>query len=255
MGGYLLRNEDYFGEKVSAFSPWSVSDLSKTAVEKFGKDPEFFVESLKIIREAKYNAIRKLLYLDADGYTARYVAFEGEQREIFIYRAIRAVDLEVPGFIDNFPTLEDKVWCEPNRYELEQRDKRFSKSYNRYSGNHDKKWLTRKIGYKDDGRHDSIRFDDYVALHFLELLEGTKSPKFKRYLFDNYTYPETLLPKDYLWLMERLEYKLEDNLDPDDTKNIDRYFYSIDEIRKDLDKKINKLWPRCMRMINSTLLI
>ena len=262
---------DYFGlldeieVRFKASSYDCVVDLGRTAVERFGNDPKKFRETLKKYKPKEFI---KRLKEEATRFPARSLSFDSWDIREYIncLIAILQVDLECPGFIQNFPeAIEYLKAVNGNNvhhitYKFEEMYKEVVKTFNRYSGKSDFKYVTKlfEIPKEEEScrynENKKIRFDDYISLHFLEYWNSGDEEKV-RYLKKYYIHHETLLPKDYQNLINYLGILKSDDEKPEDGALgwVDLYFENIDCIIEKLNKDIIVLPPVYTKMINLTL--
>lgn len=259
---FLLElNEIGVNFKISPYD--CVVELGRTAVERFGNDPKKFKETLKKFKPKEFLKRSKE---EATYLPARSLSFNSWSIHEYIncLIAILQVDLECPGFIQNFPEAIEylKAVNENNvhliTYKFEDMYEEVAKTFNRYSGKSDFKYVTELFGIpkeKESCRYEEkIRFDDYISLHFLEYWKSGDEEKVG-YLKKYYIHHETLLPKDYqdliryLGILKNDDERLEDGA----LGWVDIYFENIDRIIEKLDKDIRALPPIYTKMINLTL--
>jgi len=245
-------------------SPYDcVVELGRTAVEKFGNDPKKFRETLKKYKPKEFI---KRSREEATHLPARSLSFNSwsiwEYTNCLV--AILQVDLECPGFIQNFPEAIEylKAVNENNvhhiTYKFEKMYEKVAKTFNRYSGKSDIKYVTELFEIPKEEKScrydEKIRFDDYISLHFLEYWKSGDEEKVG-YLKKYYIHHETLLPKDYQDLIRYLGILESDDEMPEDGALgwVDLYFENIDRIIEVLNKDIRVLPPIYTKMINLTL--
>ena len=258
---------DEIGVRFKA-SPYDcVVDLGRTAVERFGNDPKKFRETLKKYKPKEFIKRSKE---EATRFPARSLSFDSWDIREYIncLVAILQVDLECPGFIQNFPeAIEYLKAVNGNNvhhitYKFEKMYEGMIKTFNRYSGKSDFMYVTKLFeipkeekSCRYDCRYDEkIRFDDYISLHFLEYWNSGDEEKV-RYLKKYYIHQETLLPKDYQDIINYLRILNGDDEMPEDGDLgwVDLYFENIDHIIEVLNKDIRTLPPVYTKMINLTL--
>lgn len=245
-------------------SPYDcVVELGRTAVERFGKDPKKFRETLKKFKPKEFlkRSKEKATHLPA-----RSLSFNSWSIQEYIncLIAILQVDLECPGFIQNFPEAIEYLRAvnENNvyhiTYKFEEMYEEVAKTFNRYSGESDFKYVTELFEIpkeKGNRRYEKeIRFDDYISLHFLEYWKSGDEEKVG-YLKKYYIHHETLLPTDYQNLIRRLDILKDDDERPEDGALgwVDIYFENIDRIIEKLNRNIRDFPPIYTKMINLTL--
>jgi tetratricopeptide (TPR) repeat protein len=244
-------------------SPYDcVVELGRTAVERFGNDPKKFRETLKKFKPKEFLKRSKE---EAICLPAQSLSFDSWSIREYIncLVAILQVDLECPGFIQNFPeAIEYLNAVNGNNvnhitYKFEKMYEEAIKTFNRYSGKSDFKYVTKlfEIPMEEKScRYEKIRFDDYISLHFLEYWKSGDEEKV-RYLKKYYIHHETLLPEDYQNLINYLGILKSDDEKPEDGALgwVDLYFENIDHIIEVLNKDIRILPPVYTKMINLTL--
>ena len=259
---------DFFGlDEIAGIvktSPYDcVVELGRTAIERFGKDPKKFKETLKKFKPKEFIKRSKE---EATRLPAQSLSFNSWSIREYIncLTAILQVDLECPGFIQNFPeAIEYLEAVNENNihhitYKFEKMYEEVAKTFNRYSGKSDFKYVTELFEItkeKESCRYDEkMRFDDYISLHFLEYWKSGDEEKVG-YLKKYYIHHETLLPKDYQDLIKYLGILKNDDERPEDGDLgwVDLYFENIDRIIEELNKDIRFIPPIYTKMINLTL--
>lgn len=238
----------------------------KTAIEKFGKDPKPFRETLDKFEEKEFKKIIKECAIRSSSSHLRFDQFIIRDY-IGCLIAIIQVDLEYPGFIKQFPEAQEYLMA-INRYNQNQVIWKFEKiyndtikSFNRYSGNSDLKYVKSLFEFDDKdlkitNSYNDIRFDDYISLNFKKYWK-MEDDEIHDYLLTNYVYQETLLPQDYRLIICSCctEYEMEGykDLDKNDMEWVDIYFENNDKILGKILKDINKVRPEIMKKVNLTL--
>ena len=154
-----------------------IYEIGKTAIEKFGKDPSTFRETLDKFTPRNFRErIKENAKLSPSSYLRFDFYIVGEYVNCLI--AILQVDLEYPGFIKNFPEaltyLEDVNGYNSRRvaYEFEEIFNKTIKPFNRYSGKSDYVYVKTLFEIPDEEkrRYDKpeIRFDDFISTGFSE---------------------------------------------------------------------------------------
>jgi hypothetical protein len=260
-----MRYYDFLGLSLNELgvnfktSPYdSVVELGKTAVERFGDDPKKFRETLEKYKPKEF---LKRLKEEAIYLPSRLLSFRtwSIQEYINCLIAILQVDLECPGFIQNFPeAIEYMRAVNGNNvhlftYKFERMHEEVAKTFNRYSRESDFMYVTKLFEIPEKGVKE-VRFDDYISLHFLEYWKSGDEEKVG-YLKEYYIHHETLLPKDYQDIIRYLGILKSDNETPKDGDLgwVDLYFENIDRIIEGLNKNIRDLPPVYTKMINLTL--
>ena len=255
---------EILGELNLKTSPYDcVVELGRTAVERFGNDPKKFRETLKKFKPKEFLKRSKE---EAIHLSAKSLNFDS--RSIWEYinclTAILQVDLECPGFIQNFPEAIEYLRAVNGNnvhhfiYKFEEMYEEVAKTFNRYSGKSDFKYVTKLFEIpkeKESCRYEEkIRFDDYISLHFLEYWKSGDEEKVE-YLKKYYIHHETLLPKDYQDIIRHLGIIKNYDESPEDgaLEWVDIYFENIDRIIEKLNKDIRALPPIYTKMINLTL--
>jgi hypothetical protein len=245
-------------------SPYDcVVELERTAIERFGNDPKKFRETLKKFKPKEFLKRSKE---EATCLPAQSLSFDSWSIREYIncLVAILQVDLECPGFIQNFPEAIEYLRAVNGNnvhyiiYKFEEMYEEVANTFNRYSRKSDVKYVTELFEIpkvRESCRYDEkIRFDDYISLHFLEYWKSGDEEKVG-YLKKYYIYHETLLPKDYQSLINYLGILKSGDESPEDGALgwVDLYFENIDRIIEELNKNIRVLPPVYTKMINLTL--
>ncbi len=246
-------------------SPYDqIYELGKTAVEKFGKDPSTFKKTLG---KFKARTFKEKIREEAKHLPACSLRFDSwEVREyINCLIAIIQVDLECPGFIQNFPEAIDYLKAVNGSnvnqiiYEFEDIYDKTINIFNRYSGKSDFKYVKTlfEISDKKESRRyneKEARFDDYISVGFLSFWKSGDEEKID-YLKKHYIYQDTLLPEDYQDLIHytRVITSGEIDLERGDLRWVDLYFEHFDEILESAYKDIHSMTPLQMKKINLTL--
>lgn len=256
----------FFDSRLLKSSPYDqVYELGKTAIEKFGKDPSVFRETLDEYKPRSF--VRKIREM-AKETPSSWLRFNSSYVREYIncLTAILQVDLECPGFIDNFPEAINYLKV-INEGELRRIVYGFEKLYdksidgfNRYSGISDIKYVKDLFEIpdkKEKRRYDEheIRFDDDISINFLRFWNN-RSNEQEDYLRKYYIYPETLLPEDYrdlVYCSNIFNNPENVKLEKGDLGWVDIYFEHLDEIRKEVYSNIYNLSPSLLRKINLTL--
>jgi hypothetical protein len=244
-------------------SPYDqVYELGKTAVERFGKDPATFKETLKKYKTKNYQRTIKKEALNMPSDRLRFDSWNIREY-INCLTAILQVDLEVPGFIKNFPEAIEYLKLvngnSTNRvsHDFEELYNKTLKPFNRYSEKSDFKYIKSLFEIPDEKKNKRYdekepRFDDYISIKFLEFWKSGDDEK-REYLREYYIYQETLLPKDYRGIIRYLNLLKDVELEENDLKWVDLYFEHQDEILEAVYKDIYSMSPKMMKKINLTL--
>ena len=233
-----------------------VYDFGRTAVERFGNSPDPFKSNLELLKgNYAIDFITKDICKNSTELNDRLVvptfcsAFGNSYINTLI--AIVQVNLEKPGFIDEFPEAKLYVSLDYKRYLIFDRYvEKFTNiyaGYNRYSHKFDLKSIKRKFNIPDI----ELRPDDYISSNFKMIYTKTKSPKVKDYLFENFVYQSTLMPEDFKEILKAVG-KFEEKEVSDSNYWIDEYFKYQKEIIENLN--VHSLSPDIMRKINLTLI-
>jgi hypothetical protein len=261
---------DRFGLDLDLFSRFKASpydkiyELGKTAVERFGNDPNTFRKTLEKYKPKNFKETIKEKAKEFPSDSLRFDSWEIREY-MNCLTAILQVDLECPGFIKNFPEAIDYLRAvnesNTNRivFEFEEIYDKTLKIFNRYSGKSDFKYIKALFEIPDlekKKRYDEheIRFDDYISLKFLEFWKSGDEEKIN-YLKKHYIYQDTLLPEDYQDLIQYTGVITsgEINLEGGDLRWVDLYFEHIDIILEAAYKDIHNMTPLLMKKINLTL--
>lgn len=190
----------------------------------------------------------------------------------YLYSIIAQLDLEEPGYIDNFPDV--LKFIQRNRHEKDatvevsyiyRLGKRYLKSYNRYSDKNDLKCIKNILGIrkedleiKKEGKryyeNNYYRTDDYISWNIHKFVLDNKNRKVYRYLLDNFlVQKEDLLPLDYYKIIKESGVEVEDKpTDPNDLDWIEIFFNLQDKIQETLDPRNMK--PSTMKLLNRIIL-
>ena len=265
-------------DRESAVLESKLYDISKSAVERFGKDPKVFIDRLEYLRK---NRIKDIIpYLVSND--TKSIKHKFERRNIdfedrFIFQAIRQVSLEVPGFIDSFKSIipehllfKSFYWDYDHYcYGLSEKINSFIDQYDRYTKKKDFPRLIKDLDIKDEdltvqedrySKH-KLRVDDYIAKNLVDILATkTLDEKTRDYLVKNFSDGGDFLPKTYFNTLRHLGFFKKKDIkkdklpkDPDSLGVIDYYFNVIDEFVKELD--IEKVAPPVMKFVNYSILI
>lgn len=260
-----------FGLDLDLFSRFKASpydkiyELGKTAVERFGNDPNTFKKTLEKYKPKNFKETIKEKAKESPSGSLRFDSWEIREY-MNCLTAILQVDLECPGFIKNFPEAIDylKAVNGSNTNQIvfgfEEIYDKTLKIFNRYSGKSDFKYVKALFEIPDQEkkrRYDEheIRFDDYISLKFLKFWKSGDEEK-KEYLRKHYIYPETLLPEDYQNMICYIGVPGKEvikDLETGDMKWVDLYFEHIDQIIEVAYKNIHTITPLIMKKINLTL--
>lgn len=257
---------DIYLNGISDFSQRPSEKYESLSKEQIQKDLEI-TDNIELLIER----IKRLSVNTSAGYLEQninYLVDELVDGKIAIYTAIAQIDLERPGFIDDFPeaykyVIQENYEKSGNRRDMLQcRDfYKMIKGYNRYSKKFDMKCIKNRLGIKNEDlivKESSYyktyyRVDDFIALNLEKFIKENKNKRIYNYLVTNFIeQKDTLLPKDYRKIIENtsLDVKYPDKLptNPNSLEWIDIYFSLQDSIMENLDSR--KVKPEIMKLIN-----
>jgi hypothetical protein len=254
----LIKTDDkmIYIESEKQIDP-GIYDLGIPAIERFGTDVEAFKEAIKKYspESSKRTSEKFIKDIPSSLFYGRYSGNYLELANYTLYRdtliKIVQVNLEIPGFIKNFPEAieyidDDNYWKLKNKFRDSTDD--VIENYNRFSGRYDKNFILKTFGAPDK----DIRFDEWVAVNFKEHWESGDKTK-RGYLKKYYLYLETLLPKDYNKILDEAGIETKD-IDIESLDIVDFYFSEIDNLVENLKKNVRLFKPSTLRKLNSTLI-
>ena len=185
--------------------------------------------------------------------------------QVSIFTAIAQLDLEEPGFIDDFP--EAYIYVTTPSYnksdlgnDLYREFDNMMKSFNRYSRKFDLKCIKNRLGIKKDDlelpeskknryRNDYYRADDYIALNIEKLVRDNQYKQVYSYLMTNFvSLKEDLMPSEYQKIIEESEIEVSGPDDINDLDWVEIFFNTQDKILETLDPR--KYKPDTLKILN-----
>jgi len=237
-----------------------IYSLKDSAVKKFGKDVKSFKETLSEYKPKNYKESIKKNICSICTYNLEHYNKADILDYIECLIAILQVDFECPGFLQNFPEFKDQFIAikKDKVYLIEQEYKNFYdniiKTFNRYSKKSDFSYVKKLFEIPE--KEDRLRFDDYISVNFSKFWKSDNE-EIKTYLKLYYISSDTLLPKDYAFLVKSSSFdkKIISNikLNEEDLRWVDIYFKFQDRIVKHIHDNIEYKTPDYMKMINLTL--